>query len=103
MNYSVEYNYQQEYLFECDWYNDFDDKEEHAYGIVFADTLEIAVIKINKRLPNCYNLNIKEYQECDFVWLNKYNYEKLLNDDYEYMFDEPDSETKLESMIDGQN
>lgn len=81
-----------EYLFNCDWYDTFRDKEMHSQGIVMADTYSEAMEKLEHRLPYVNNIHITEYEEMDFIWLNKELYDKISNSENEYGLDDPDEE-----------
>ena len=91
----VNMNYIKEYLFKADWYDDHRDKEETSYGLVMGKSYTDVMEKIEHRLPYANNIEINEYDETDFVWMNKCNYDRMKSMDNEIMFDFPDEEEKI--------
>lgn len=85
----------EEFLFECDYYDEYANKEIHACALVMAPTMHEAVEAIEKRLPNCCNLHITPYCETQFVWMSQKHYNRLLNDIDGYMFDIPEEEIEI--------
>lgn len=77
----------QEFIFDVEWYSDWEDKEKHNYGLVMGTDQTDVMTKIAQRLPNISHIEITQYSEFDFVWLNKHNYELLKDEENEYMLD----------------
>lgn len=86
--------YIKEYLFKADWYDEYDDKELTSYGLVMGNSYAEAMEKIERRLPYAHNIEITEYFESNFVWMNKSNYERLKNGD-EDMFDQEEEKEEI--------
>lgn len=84
-------DYIKEYLFKADWEDEFENKELTSYGLVMGDSYTDVMEKIERRLPYAHNIEITEYFESNFVWMNKSNYERLKNGD-EDMFDQEEEE-----------
>ena len=63
------------YSFSVDWYNEYEDKDQHTNGIVAANSLTEAVEKIAHRLPYADNLLINQLDDWDFIFLNNENYD----------------------------
>ena len=82
------YDDYKEYLFECDYYDSWEDKEIHACALIMAPSMHEAVEAIEKRLPYCHNLHITQYDEYGFVWMSQKHYDRLSKQDEPYMFDE---------------
>lgn len=90
-------NYIKEYLFKADWFNDWNEDnvhEETSYGLVMGKSYADVMEKIERRLPYVSNIEITEFDETDFVWMNKSHYERLKNGD-EDMFDQEEEENKI--------
>lgn len=84
------------YLFECDWYAEWLDKEEHSQGLLMASSYAEAVQALVKRCPGTYNIFITEYGDCQFVFLNKTLFSRMLNDDEEIGLDYPEETETIE-------
>ena len=91
-------DYIREYLFKADWYDEYENKELTSYGLVMGNSYAEAMEKIEKRLPYACNIEITEYDESNFVWMNKSHYERLKNGD-ENMFDQEEEEEEKEEII----
>lgn len=87
-------DYIREYLFKADWENEYENKEMTSYGLVMGNSYAEAMEKIERRLPYAHNIEITEYFESNFVWMNKSNYERLKNGD-EDMFDQEEKEEEI--------
>lgn len=70
------------YAFSCDWI-DLNEQERHSQGLTMASSLHEAVEAIENRLPDCWNLNIRQWDDCRFVFLNETLFEKFLDPDNE--------------------
>ena len=77
-----------EYIFECDYYDDFCDKEYHVCALVMAPTMHEAVEAIEQRLPYCTNLHISPFDEQQFVWMSQADYNRMIDPKNEYMFEQ---------------
>ena len=84
-----------EYLFKANWYDDYTNKEETSYGLVMGKSYSDVMAKIEHRLPYANSIEITEYEECDFVWMNKCNYDRMKSGENEIMFDFPDEEEEI--------
>ena len=92
-------NNYREFLFECDYYDEWDDKEIHTCALVMAPTMHEAVEAIERRLPYCHNLHITEYDENQFVWMSQEHYNRLSNQDEPFMFDNDEEEEYPQVII----
>ena len=90
----VNMEYIREYLFKAYWYDDYDDKEITSYGLVMGNSYADVMAKIEKRLPYVSNIEITEFAETNFVWMNKSHYDRLKDGD-EYMFDQEEEKEEI--------
>jgi len=84
------------YLFECDWYSEWNDKDNHSQGILMAPSYAEAVQVITERFSYASNIFITAYNDQRFVFLNKTLFKKMLDEDNEWGLDYPEETETIE-------
>ena len=85
------------YLFECDWYSEWNDKDHHSQGILMAPSYAEAVEAITKRFSYASNIFITEYDDNQFIFLNKTLFNKMLDKDNEWGLEYPEETETIET------
>lgn len=75
------------FLFECDWYAQWEDKEIHSQGIVTARTYGEAADAIANRFPDANNIFLDMYDNTSFIFLNKTLFNKMRDPENDWGLD----------------
>lgn len=68
------------YVFYVNWYDDWDNRDRIARGVVCATDYSDAVMKINNRFHCINSVTIDQMEDADFLWLSEENYNILRRD-----------------------
>jgi hypothetical protein len=84
------------FLFDCEWYDEYEDKELNPRGLLMAPDFAQAVKAITERFPWCDNIHIKMYDDTQFIFLNEQLYNRISDPNDRYGLDYPTETVTIE-------